>query len=381
MNTVQRATRPSLAGEARRALSEPPWLYVVVATLLASLFLVTGLVTRAHRAERSRRAELAADHGARLADTGRYAEAVLAFRDALALSRDSLAWPVALAESLIALDRRAEAEAYLSDVLPRDPSNGLANLLMARVTAAEGRALEARVHYQRAIYGLWSDRPLQHRIDARLELVDLLRRTATRREVLAELLQLRADLPPDPDLQMRVAGLLREAGAPTEAADLYREVVAEHPGEVPALEGLARTEFERDNFTEARAAFRQAIAIDPENDALRQQLALCESVLALDPSLRRLTPGQRRWRSARLLSLAVAVVGRCVPAASGPPGLHQTLDEAATRLKPVRRRVDEEEVELDVTLAQRVWNARPSGCRGDSTEERAMPIVLRVLSR
>lgn len=383
MSPARRMARAAagLASDARRALSEPPWLYLVVTTLLLSLFLVTGLVTRAYRTERARRSDLAAQEGVRLAGEGHHDEAVRAFRDALALSRDSLAWPVALAESLMALGRRAEAEAYLSDVLPQDPSNGRANLLMARVMAAEGRPLEARVHYERAIYGLWAEQPLQRRIAVRLELVDLLQLTATQRDVLAELLPLRADLPAKPELQKLVAGLLGDAGATAEAADLYREIIAAHPGDVDALEGLARTEFVRDRFAEARAAYRQALAIDPSNDGARAQVALCESVLALDPSLRRLTPGQRRQRSARLLRLATVVVERCSTAEMPPSGLKETLDEAQARLRSVRRQIDEEEIELDIALAQRLWTGRPGDCRGDSTEERALPIVLRVLSR
>jgi Flp pilus assembly protein TadD len=70
------------------------------------------------------------------------------------VSRGQKDYALALAIALINLGRWEEAETHLTEVLQSDPTNGVANLMMARVSANRDRSAEAITCYHRAIYGL-----------------------------------------------------------------------------------------------------------------------------------------------------------------------------------------------------------------------------------
>ena len=120
---------------------------------------------------------------------------IVQYHAVLELERDNAAARRGLALTLLSLERWAEAESYVRDLLQEDPTDGVLNRALARIQAARGEEEEARRAYQRAIYGQWPATAADERITARFELIEYLRRVARPEEVVAELLTLKAELP------------------------------------------------------------------------------------------------------------------------------------------------------------------------------------------
>src|SRR5690606_18377840 len=159
-----------------------------------------------------------------------------------------------LALALLQLGRVSEAEAYLTDLLRRDPTSGALNLAMARVHALRDRGDRARVFYQRAVYGVWAGEPRDARIAIRFELIEYLEQQGAREELVAELLRLKGDLPPDDVAQARrAAAHLVQAGALEPAIDLLRGRREAAPKDVALLAHLAEIEAAAGHRTAAAA--------------------------------------------------------------------------------------------------------------------------------
>jgi tetratricopeptide (TPR) repeat protein len=241
---------------------------------------------------------------------------------------------------------------------------------MARIAAAQKRPVDATAYYQRAIYGQWPDDMPDAREATRFELVDHLRRFGNRDTVYAELLRLKADVPPDRTAtQRRLAQLLTEAGATDEAIDSLLLAAASAPRDVELRIDLADTEIAAGLWSDARGTLRRALALERRED-LRQRLALVERILALDPTQPRLRIVERTRRARRVLAAVLQHTTDCVGPESTP--LRQ---EAQQHLKR-RGDVDAEAAERDLELAAKLWTSAPA-CHLDTIEARALTQVLR----
>jgi tetratricopeptide (TPR) repeat protein len=331
---------------------------------IAAFFLIDTLLARTEKAESRASAGRAYENGMRLIQQGRSLDAVGQFKEAISLARENPAYPLALAQALLAADRLPEAEATLSDLLQHDGTGGAPNLAMARVLAKEGKFMDAVSYYHRAIYGRWTGDPVHNRIQARSELVDLLVANHSTEGLLAELLPLQQEAPGDLTTQKKLALAFTEAGSPARGAELFRGVLRREPQDPDAYAGLGEAEFARGNYRAARVNFEAALRLRPADEASRQRLDLSNQVLALDPAQRGLSREEQYRRSLKILELAVASATSCLvsPASATTKDL---IDSANNGLKlqihPARR---VEAMEKNMQLADRIWQIRRNECKG-----------------
>ena len=299
------------------------------------------------------RAQLAAGHPREAADL---------FSSAVALARSNVRYSTALAEALLASGRYDEAETVLRSLLARAESDGEANLVMARVLEREGRREEAVRYFHRAIYGRWEGNAEARRLDARMELVDLLVRTGAKQELLAELLPLADTAIGHERVRRRVAHLFTTAGSPERSAVLFRAMVRVDPKDGDAWLGLGEATLALGNFATARADLVEAARqLGPDSARVAGPLAVADSALALDPTPRRLDAHERYERSLRLLALTLDAVARCAPE---PPG--GVIDSARVLLAPPPPPVEAPRGRGRRAAARAESEAAPS--EGDRTE-------------
>lgn len=352
---------------------------VIVLTGIAVLFAFTTLVARWYKQEQQERAVSAFRTGQELARAGKHEQAIESFQNALAVSRSSTEYRVALARSLMQVGRKSEAALHLQEVLRADPAAALPNLLLARIAAREGRTEAAVNYYHRATFGYWPVDAQAKRLATRWELVDLLRATKQTKQVIAELISIADEAPASPDVQRRVAGLLLEQGSPNPAADVLRGVIRTQPSDVEARTMLGRAEIALGNDQSARDSFRRALQYDPGYAPARKQLALVTEALSLDPTLRGLSGAQRLKRSQELISRTLANLEACAKHRLLPPETLDIMAEARASLK--HRHPDRAQaVEINIALAEALWAQRSDIC-GEEAGDEPLRRVLARLSR
>jgi tetratricopeptide (TPR) repeat protein len=187
---------------------------VLVFMGIAALFAFTTVLAHWYKQQQHERAVEAFRRGQEQAQAGKHEQAIESYQNALAVSRSSTEYRVALARSLMQVGRNSEASLHLQEVLRADPAGALPNLLLARIAASEGRVEAAIDYYHRATFGYWRIDPQANRLAARWELVGLLSATRQTKQVIAELISISDEAPANPDVQSRVAGMLIERGAP-----------------------------------------------------------------------------------------------------------------------------------------------------------------------
>jgi tetratricopeptide (TPR) repeat protein len=337
---------------------------------------ITGFLTRAYYTTRSSRAEALYQEGMRLAGAGHSAQAADRFRAALVYEHNSEKYRLALARSLMDLGRWDEAETHLSELSEDDPTNGPINLMLARIAGQAHRDSDAVLYYQRAIYGYWPEHPIENRTSARFELIGIFKRDGQPRQVLAELLDLAAEVPEDDAAtRRRIATLLLTNGSPDHAAEIYRAVLANDRSDGAAEKGLGDALFDESDFVGARNAYRAASRDGLEDPTIEDRLKECNTVLQLDPTLVRLSANERFDRARQLLDLTSAAARQCT-------ALPADTDAAAQKLmqeKPSRRR-DGDTVEM-ITLAQQVWKLRHDACAQPAAPDEALTAVMAKIQK
>lgn len=352
---------PTLLGTPRRAAT-------VALVLLVAMGVVAGIFARDYDATRQRLARQEFLAGLFVADT-RPDEAAEHYRAALALDRDNPEVRHALAVSLFRLGRLDEAETHLIELLAIDPIDAEANLLRARIAMRRQAFADAETFYQLAIYGRWGENPDAQRIATRFELFELLMRTGARIQARAELLRLEAELPEVPPLQRELAARFMSLGDPMQAAEVLQHLTRELPTDARAQKDLADALIATGRFREAREAASRALAADPQDRATRERLDQINEALALDPTLRGLSPATRLRRSGELLTRVLQDVDTCLaalPSNATRPDLTDLRARASTALasKPARGDADSIEALTDQRSAaiDELWRVRQRTC-------------------
>jgi Flp pilus assembly protein TadD len=354
-------------------MQSPRYILAMVVAALGVLWAATALLGSVHERVRITRTIAHVQRAESLALAGDLDRAITEYHAALALERENRAARRGLALTLLALERWSEGESYLRDLLREEPTDGVLNRALARIEVARGRDQEARSAYQRAIYGQWPVDSVEERIATRFELVDYLRREKAGEEVVAELLTLKAELPPGHIVAARrIADLLADAGEPALAIDLLTASAATAPRDAQLLAQLAELQINAGSTLDARSTLRRAVALEPKREDLAERLALVNHVLALDPTLPRLRLVTRA-RRARLLLAAVLEQTRACQDESQPE-VAPARDSAERR---VRRRAPTtaDAADQEIALAARLWSAA-SACHGSTAEARALAQVL-----
>ncbi len=358
-----------------------PQIVLQVSAGLVAMFSLAGFLMSSYNAEKDSRAQHHFSEGKLLEAGANPAGAVEQYRTALSFSRDNTEYQLALARVLMEEGSLNEAERYLSDLVRMDSTNADALWMLARIASRRVRAEEAENFYQRAIYSYWPADRAADRLQARMELVELLSANGSTPALLAQLLLLKDELPDERDLQLRVAGLFLLASAPAEAVELYRHRVVADRSDGDSYAGLGEAELARGNYISAQTAFRNARRLQPENVQVQNRLELVGDVLALDPTLRGLSTFRRYERSRALLAGALAKVMVCLP--YGP--LHPDTGEQFV-VEPAREILESEDrpqrtdetIERNLFLADQLWYLRQRICPGRPDEDALARVLTKI---
>lgn len=358
----RRDSAPQVAIKAERGAPMAALVGGVVA--LVALLGLGGFLTFYYRSERAARAEQSFEAANRLMQANRYPEAIEQYRSALSISH-SLPHRLALGLALVQTGHLAEAEIYLREVVESDANNGPANLGLARIAAQAGELNQAVSHHHRAAVGEWPPNSRRRRIEAHIELVDLLEKAGRGSQARAELLELRTELPRDAELEKRVARMLLRHGLPGEAAEMLAKTLRGNPGDASAHAALGEAELAAGRYEAARDAFRAALRLDPGDEASGRGLSLTDQVLTLDPTRPGLPSAERHRRSRELLSSVLAATERCLAASGRPPSPEVAKRLAAAHGTIADRRRPRSRVEAtqrNLELAEVLWSDRMRGC-------------------
>ena len=344
---------------------------------LILVFLVLDLsLARMERNEASGHAADLYKEGRAHLDSGQAAEAADRLSAAVSLDRSNLTYALGLAQAMAAEGRAADAEQMLGALLDRAQNDGAVNLTMARLLATMHRPRDAIAYYHRAIYGRWGADSTAQRMAARFALIDQLVSTRARAELLAELLSLQGDSADSTALLARVAPLYLRAGSPNQAAEAYRALTRRSPNDAAAYIGLGDAELAVGKFVTARSAYRDAARVQPGDTTIVRNLALADTLIALDPMARGLGDSQRLRRSRTLLALTDATVQRCAPGLMTRSD-RATRDSARSELRtPFPPGDVAAAVERALALAHAIWRSRPATCIPDSRGNSEILVLL-----
>lgn len=306
---------------------------VLVSIALTVAFLVTGFASSAYRREKRMMADRHYAQGQKLAARGDLSAAAEEYREALLFAPDSTEYRLALATILIDAGRLAEAQSHIEELLQENPTNGVINLLRARLALKRNRLNLATQYYQRAVYEYWPASELAKRRQARWELVDLLARTGQRNALIAELFQLYSEGPQTPQEKAKIGALLLNNGATSEAMQVFRDLAKQSPNDPAAHIGLAQVYFAQGDFVSARHEYQRAARLDPHNHDISDSLALTNEIIDMDPDLMSISLAERFRRSQNLLSRVLKDLRQC-PATTAPvpiPGVPAPPPEPSTK--------------------------------------------------
>jgi chloride channel protein, CIC family len=343
--------------------------------VLASSALLAGAdlwLARAEAAETRAEASRLFDEGRTLEARGAYDQAIGRYQGALAAARQEPAYEIALARALLAGGRDKEARAVVDALLRRRPTDGEANLTMARVRRDRRNTEDTVRYYRQAVLGEWRDASHGNSLATRLELVEFLARRGLREQLLAELLTLEG-LAKDPVVKRRVALLYVTAGAPERSREAWLALRKSTPDDPAVYAGLGEAELAARNVRAAAANFRTALKLRPGDPHLQERLALCVGVLALDPTLRGLSTVQRHERSVALVDQARASLAHCQRAATALQPV--VPDAAGTKVRALEVATD-----ANLDLAERLWQTRKDRC-GDQVASASDARLALVLTR
>lgn len=343
---------------------------------IAVLFAADTFLARTERTESRIEAAHLFEEGKRLMQRGQDGEAISRIKDAQAIERVNREYRLTLAQAQLAANRLSDAEATIAWLLQTSSTDGLANLIMARVLVKEGRFEEAFSYYHRAIYGEWKQDANGNRLRARFELIDLLAQRGAKEDLLAELLPVQDEAPRDPTTRMHIGRLFLLAESPVRAADVFHGILQDDHGNADAYAGLGDAEFARGNYRAAQQDYRTALRLAPGAQFTLQRLTLCNQVLELDPTMRGLGPVERFRRSLKLVEYAMDETSQCA-GQNRSVELQGLLDKAEKALKAkVKPAVQSEAADANLDLAEQVWHSRKRECKSPPPADSPLALVL-----
>jgi tetratricopeptide (TPR) repeat protein len=339
------------------------------------------------------------------------------YRNALGYDVANPEYSLKLAEALMKEGRLPEARAYLLNLWSKDPADGPLNLDLARLNAQQNKPDVAVRYYRSAIDGVWSSEPLQHRLDARFELVHYLMQRGDKTRATAELIAMQAESPEDASINLSIGGLLLKLGENSRAAKSFDVVLKQDPKNVAALSGGGQAAL-------AMGDYRQAVRLLTAADDLTgskagspeaEQVSLAREAYDLDPNLRNLTTTQRADRVAAAFDLAMDRLRACasrknitlspespatvtkksspalpskqngyvtsiVPSAAAPNSLQLLYDsgtqrEPSARTETLRKNPDAMAPTMDFVFE--VMHATEDACTATSPKELALQLIAR----
>jgi thioredoxin-like negative regulator of GroEL len=358
----------------------------VIVVVAISLAAVDQFLARVESAEVRSSARRSYQTGSRLLNEGKAEQAISFLNDAHAQERQNPEYELQLIAALTAAGKTAEAESLVADILQREPNDGRANLIAARLANRKGSTAEAVAYYHRAIYGEWSGNPGTPRASARMELIDLLAGKHQKQELLAELISVGAEAQATRAVQKRLAALFVLADSPARAANVYETLVQKDPKDIEAYEGLGDAELEQGQYRAAHDVFLRAFMREPGNGSIRAHLLTLNTVTELDPTLRQLTSAEKYRRSVRVLEMTREVLDQCVTKSSH--GSNASSDENMELLKladamiagKTPAHVTNEAAEGVLSLAEKLWHGEMTICGRGSSNQNPLDLIMKKIT-
>ena len=371
----------------KRVTSRPP---VVIAALslvaVTGFFLVGRLVHRFSEQQKALARHLYAQGDADLAG-GHPDRAIEEFRAALLYSRDNFAYQLSLARALRDTGRTAEAGSYLVSLWERSPQDAAVNLALGRLAVRQGELDKAIQYYHNAIYGVWAADADTRRINAWFELIEFLLHQNAGPQAQSELIMLGAEMPRDPELQVRVAALFFQVQDYEHALAEYEHVLQSLHSDSAALYGAGQAAFHLGRYRAAERYLQTATKANPNDAAAAQLLEMTNLVLDADPSLPRLSPGERARRIRAAFAQAGKRLDRCVgpqspaSATASSPATAQLLANDLASLKTqwmaMKPKVDRAHADSDLLdsamdLVFQIEQQTSAGCSAPAPEDQAL---------
>ena len=353
--------------------------------IFAALFLLSssaGILNGRYWAMRETLAHEEFERARGLNAQGLHEKALRHLRAAFHLEHKNREYQMALTLTLIQLERYDEARIQLDDILRADPTNAPANLLLARIAAAGGASSmdSAIQYYQRAIYGLWPDDPIRHRIDTRFEFAHFLASEERIEELRAELIILASDIRDDLGQLINAGYLMLFARSPAQAETVFTRALGRDPRNAEALAGLGKAQLEDGNFAASEQTLLRAVRANPRNEEIRKQLALVQEIRALNPKRRGIGPLVSARRAMHLLERTHDRLTACADQASLPPEAREDLAAAAAQLEVRHRgRPTPNSIDGDIALAVRLFHDGSDFCANPGADL-AVEHLTRVLA-
>jgi tetratricopeptide (TPR) repeat protein len=356
-----------LAGSKERekiaAASAQNWLPAVAAITVAAVLIVSGLVFW----QRSRRSDLGIEayrNGEKLLARGQVDEAVMAFRNALALTPQDVKPRVALGLALVQSGHFTEASSYLSEVVKADPRNGPAWTGLAEVALAGGEKKRALQFFYQALSKEWPAQEESRRGSAQLEYAALLSDAGRKNEAVSLLLSIIEQRGGNPDAGKKAADAVAAIGAPEQAEEAYAALASRFPADASVRLRLGDAKLAADKDIPALDAYRSAVKADPENADARRAVARVEEILRLDPTRRGLSVRERARRWDGILQRVVEQAAVCGPSPQ--------IEKAKPLLKKRAASLDASDQKLEAALD--IWNAEAASCKTDA-------VLIHILSK
>jgi tetratricopeptide (TPR) repeat protein len=301
-------------------LANRPAVVIASLTLLAVMGFagVTRLVNRFGEQQKALARHLY-EQGLAEQQAGKPEKALEHFRAALTYSHDNFQYQLSLARALRDTGRTGEAEAYLVSLWERAPQDGAVNLALGRLAARE-RLLDKTIQfYRNAIYGVWPANPDENRLNAWFELIKFLVHEKALPQAQAELITLSAELPRQPELQLRVADLFARAQDYPHALLEYQQVLDLDDENQQALAGAGQAAFSLARYRTAARYLEAAVAANPQDSSSSQMLEISKLILEGDPFNHAISTSERIRRIRSIFEQAGQRLDSCqnVPAAAG----------------------------------------------------------------
>jgi tetratricopeptide (TPR) repeat protein len=235
----------------RRLIFHDAVTFLSLTLITAVLFAITLFLFRSFASHREELAQRWSERGRMALSSGHPDQAIVALRTALSYSPGNRTYELLLAQALGDAGHLDESYNYFLGLWETQPGDGFINLRLARLAAAK-KDMQSSVNYYRgAIYGTWEGDGAVRRREVRLELSRYLIAHHDLSGARTELVVAGGNAPDDVGLALTIAPLLEQAGAPADALNYYRKVLAREPENRTALEGAGRLEYGLGNFEEA----------------------------------------------------------------------------------------------------------------------------------
>ena len=371
----------------RRYLRQEPVILALLSGLAVIFFVAVTALSHLYQAQQEFLGNRWFMRGTTDLKQRHFDAAVMEFRSALLYSRDSYAYRLNLAESLIGLKRTGEAYAYFINLWDREPENGLVNLELARIAAQKGETEPALRYYHNAIYATWPGDEQVQRRETRLELIGYLLNINAKAHAQAELIALAANLEDDPSQQARVGDLFVQTQDYEHALAEYRLSLKAQPHDPAALAGAGLAAFQLGRYNIAERYLQAAVSANPNDAPSAARLKTAALIMQMDPFQRQISVAQRD----RIVLEAFAAAGQrlescsAAGAAKGPatiPVAQPALSEEWAKMKPqitepgLRR--DPDLVNTAMELVFSIERQTSNACGAASETDAALLLIAKL---